>query len=235
MAEYSPMTNIATWVTRRDVGIDVGPATWEEVAATTSRLPLSDACFYLSLVAQFAASPRGLVEIQLDIASLVEPSEVRATLMKRLRRPPTTVLAHPVQLVAAWRELAFHASADTEASFNDPAARELFWQWLMMISEAIGEDEARRLLPGMTDITGDSALSLVSTASYLTSREPPGLLLARHFELLDSTAQREKLKSSPNWIDITKELESHIGCDWRTFYAVGCALAFPSIVDQPVN
>ena len=235
MAEYSPMQNIGTYVTRRDAGIEVGPATWDDVAAATSRLPLSDTCFCLSLVAQSAASPRGLVEVQRDIASLVEPPEIRMRLMERLKRPPKTVLAHPIQFVAAWRELAFHASVDTAGSFEDPAIRELFWRWLMMISEAIGEDELRRRLPGMTEITGDSALSLVSTASYLTSRGIPGLFMARHFELLDRTLQSPELKSSPNWIDVAEELESHIGCDWRTFIAIGCALAFPSLGDHPVD
>ncbi len=235
MAEYSPMQNIGAWVTRRDAGLDVGPATWDEVAETTSRLPLRDTCFYLSLVAQLAASPRGLVEVQHDIASLVEPPEIRTTLMERLKRPPKTVLAHPVQFVAAWRELASHASVDTAGSFEDPAMRELFWQWLMMMSEAIGEDESRRLLAGMTEMTGDSALSLVSTASYLTSRDIPGLLVARHFELLDRTLRSPELERSRNRIDVVRELQNQIGCDWRTFHAIGCALAFPSIVDQPVD
>jgi hypothetical protein len=229
MSDYSPTQSLGVCLTRRDVGTEAGPATWDDVASVASRLPLTEACFLLSLVAQFAAHPLGLIAAQPDIIPLVKPPSLRAAVAARLRRKDKAALVHPIQLVAAWRELALHGSPTAEGSFDDPEVRELFWEWLMMITEAFAEDEARRLGHAAPSITGDFALSIMATGSYLSSRDAPGLLLARHYELLDRTLQSPEARASDNWVDVEREIEQQVGCHWRTLYAIGCALALPGV------
>ncbi len=232
MAGYSAMQSFAVCLARHDVGIEAGPATWDEVAGVASRLPLTDACFGLSLVSQFAAHPKGLMAAQTDVAALLEPTALQAAVRQRLKGPAKTALIFPMQLVAAWRELALHGNPTAEGSFGDPATAELFWQWLMMITEALAEDEAKRLEHAEPSITGDFALSITATGSYLSARDTPGLLVARHYELLDRTLQSPEIRKSDNWVDLEADIGNLVGCDWRTFHAIGCAMALPAVAGR---
>jgi len=230
MTEYSLTQSALVTLHRRDLGIDAGPATWDEVAAVTSRIPLAQTCLCLSRVAQLAAHPEGLIRGQTDIVPWVEPACLRPAVAARLRSGHKTALVHPSQLVGAWREMALHGSPTAAGSFDDLATRELFWQWLMMITEALGSEEGRRLeeatrlAGGDPSITSDFAQSLAATASYLASRDRPQLLMARHYELFDRALQSSQVRESGNWIDLEAEIERLVGCDWRTYHAIGTTL-----------
>ena len=232
MRDYSPTQSASVALHRRDVGVDAGPATWDDVASVTSGLPLPETCSYLSGVARLAANPVGLIAAQTDIVACVEPARLQLAVTARLQRQDKAALVHPSQLVAAWRELALHGCQTAGGSFDDPGVRELFWHWLMMITEALAEGEARGLEGAEPSITGDFAQSLMATASYLTSRDIPALLMARHYELLDHTLQLPGIRESDNWVDIEAEVEHLVGCNRRTYHAIGNVLGAAAIADQ---
>jgi len=239
MTDYSPTQSVFGPMLRRcDVGIDAGSATWDDVAGVTVRLPLTQTCRCLSSLAELAAHPEGLIRAQADIVRWVEPTSLRAAVAARLQSDHGTGLVWPPQLVAAWRELALHGSPATDGSFDDLVIRELFWQWLMMITEALGSEEegrldkARRLADGEPSLTSDFAQSLTATGSYLTSRDRPQLLMARHYELLDRTLQSAEIRASGNWVDLGAEIEQLVGCQWRTYHAIGCILGMVALAPK---
>jgi len=160
---------------------------------------------------------------------MVEPTAVRQAIARRRQQPPPALLVHPLQIIAAWREIALHGSVTRDSSLDKSDSKALFWEWLIMISEAIGKDVAAVLVPQMTGLASAGAVSLVVTQSYLTSGDSPRVLMARHFELLDRTIQRPEVRDSSSWLDIESDIRREIGCDWRTFMSIGAVLALTGL------
>jgi len=104
------------------------------------------------------------------------------------------------EVVAAWRELALRGSDAANTSLDDPEMVKLFWDWLLMISEAMERHESKGFIPAPDAIDDDTVLSVASTGSYLTSRDAPMLYIARHFELLDRTVHRTAVRGSGSWL-----------------------------------
>jgi len=222
-----------TRVTREEAGIVAPPADWGEVAAVARELPVSQAALCLSLIGLVLYSVRDREAAQRSVLSMVRSAKVRDAIGGCLGTGDSVLaLAEPSQIVAAWRELAFAARLDDPRIADPSVAEARFWQWLMMISEAI-EGDMRSKIPRRVGLTSDEALSVIAAGSHVETRDLPNSLLARTYEVLNRTATQLAVSKRGMQIDLSDEIARAEGFDWRDLLAM--AMSVVSRVDPGSN
>lgn len=191
-----------------------------EVLRTIQKLGLRDWLLILSKVETILESV-GIYDskIQLQLSRTLLPRSTHSAVISRLRESEARRFSFTEWQSLILAKIALlSARSDISVNLREPSSQETVARALFGINDlisgsvAVDEDSEEKVLE-----------FLVRSASFST-RESPKHLLARYYVLLCELPNRDKLRSSKNYIDIQRDFKHCTGVDMMLFLAAGFGL-----------